>query len=349
MSCGISKFTGTKITIFYKQTNLFAGALNKGIRGGIAFLTAFFLICVIASCFAPKGVETNNYPNLFYNFFANKIQNKALIVLLNYAFVGLGGLIISLIAVKQEVVEKQNYFPVFIYLAVCIAAINPTQLTPQAFTNVFVLYSTYKLLDIYREDNCLNQIFVAAFWLCVSSFITISSIISFPLFFITLLILRPFYWREWAVALLGFASPIFLYESIAYLSDFNQWYFIKAAELFFNFLKLPSISEYYLPLSILLFILFFLSIASNLINGFGNTVKKQRTKSVLLWYVFLSCLGFFSGGSNGSSILLTYALPLCFFIGDFLFVMKQVKITNTILTLLMLCVLLIFLAEYNLV
>ncbi|MCE3229220.1 MAG: beta-carotene 15,15-monooxygenase [Bacteroidetes bacterium] len=328
---------------------MFAGALNKGIRGAIAFITAFFLLSAILSYFAPKGIEVNNYPNLFYNFFAQKITSKALIVFLNYLFIGVGGLIVSLIAVKQEVVEKQNYFPVFIYLAVSIASITPTQLTPQAFTNVFVLFATYKLLDTYREESALNQIFEAAFWLCVSAFITISSIISFPLFFITLLILRPFYWREWAVAILGFLSPIILYESIAYLSDFNQWYFIKATELFFDFLKLPAFSEYYLPLSILLFILFLISLINNLVGGFGNTVKKQRTKSILLWYVFLSGLGFFSGGSNGSSIILTYALPLSFFIGDFLYGLRQIKITNTILTILMLCVILVFLAEFNVI
>lgn len=328
---------------------MFAGALNKGIRGGMAFLSVFFLVCFVASYFAPRAIEINNYPNLFYNYFAAKIDGKLLIVLLNFVFVGIGAFFISMIAVQQEVVEKQNYFPVFIYLAVSIACLNPTQLTPQAFTNVFVLYAVYKLLDIYREDDCLNQVFVAAFWLCVSAFITISSIISFPLFFIALLILRPFYWREWLVALMGFAAPIFLYESMAYLTDFNQGYFIKASELFFNFLKLPSFSEYFLPLLLLLLALFLISFVYNVVNGFGNTVKKQRSKSVLLWYTFLSFLGFFSGGSNASSIILTYALPLSFFIGDFLFNLKQMKITNTILALILLCVLLIFLAEYGVV
>jgi hypothetical protein len=328
---------------------VFAGALNKGIRGGMAFLSVFFIAGLLASYFAPKGIETNNYPNLFYNFFAGKIENKLAIVLLNFLFVGIGAFFISLIAVQQEVVEKQNYFPVFVFLAVSVASLNPTQLTPQAFTNVFVLYSVYKLLDTYREEECLNQVFVAAFWLCVSAFITISSIISFPLFFITLLILRPFYWREWLVAIIGFAAPIFLYESIAYLSDFNQGYFVKASELFFNSLRLPSFSEYYLPLLVLLASLFIIAFVYNLVNGFGNTVKKQRSKSILLWYVFLSFLGFFSGGANASSIILNYALPLSFFIGDFLFNLKQVKITNTIVTLLLLCVLLIFLAEYGVV
>lgn len=328
---------------------MFAGALNKGIRGGVAFLTTFFVISAFASYFAPTGIESNNYPNLFYNYFASKIESKLVIVLLNYLFIGLGAMIISFIAVKQEVVEKQNYFPVFIYMALGIACVNPTQLTPQAFTNVFVLYAVYKLLDIYREENALNQIFVASFWLSVSSFITISSIISFPLFFITLLILRPFSWREWLVALIGFAAPIFLYESVAYLSDFNQWYFAQATKLYFNFLRLPSFSEYYLALLILLSVLFSLAIVSGLVNGFGNTVKKQRTKSILLWFAFLSFLGFFSGGANSSSIILTYALPLSFFIGDFLFGLKQIKITNTILVLFMLCVILVFLAEYRVV
>lgn len=326
---------------------MFASVLNKGIRGGIAFLAAFFFICAIASYFSFTGIEFNNYPNLFYNFFANKIQSKFLIVTLNYSFIALGALIISFIAVKQEVVEKQNYFPVFIFLLLSAACVNPFQLSPQIFTNVFVLYAIYKLLETYREENSLNHIFIAAFWLSVSSFISISSIINVPLFFITLLILRPFYWREWLVAIIGFASPLLLFESVAYLSDFNQWYFIKAAQLFFNSPKFPSFSEYFVPLSILLAVLFIISLISNLINGFGNTVKKQRTKSFLLWFAFMSVFGFFSGGSNTSSIILTYALPVSFFIGDFLFSLKQIKIANTVLTLLIFCVLIIFLAEYT--
>jgi len=328
---------------------VFAGALNKGIRGAVALLIVLFLLGAGLSYFAPRGIEENNYPNLFYNFFAQKITEKWLIVLLNFLFIAIGTFIISLISVKQEIVEKQNYFPVFIYLITNIACINPNQITPQVFTNVFVLYSIYKLLDIYRKETALNEIFVAAFWLCVSAFITISSIISFPLFFIVMLILRPFYWREWVIALLGFIAPLFLYEGIAYLSDFTQWYFIKAAQLFFEFLKLPSFSEYYLPLLLLLFVLFLVSLISSMISGFGNTVKKQRAKSILLWFIFLSCFGFFSGGSNASSIILTFSFPLSFFIGDFLFGLKQIKIANTILTLLLLCVTLVILAEYYIV
>jgi hypothetical protein len=326
---------------------VFAGLLNKGIRGSMALLVTVFVLGAIACYLLPQGLEIRHYPNLFYNYFTHYITSRAAIVALNFLFIALGVLLVSLISVNQEVVEKQNYFPAFIYLLLCIACVNPFQMSQQVFTNVFILFSIYKLLDTYRREHVLSQIFEAAFWLCVSSFITISSIISFPLFFIILLILRPFVWREWVIALLGFFLPMFLYESMAYLSDFNRWYFFDAAGLYFQFLKVPSFSEYYLPLSALLFILVVISILSSLVQGFGNTVKKQRSKSILLWHLFFATFGFFSGGANSSSIILTYAFPISIFIGDFLYNLKQIKAANTILTLILLGVLLVFLGSFQ--
>jgi hypothetical protein len=229
---------------------VFAGLLNKGMRGSLVLLIAVFLLSAILVYLSPVTLEVDHYPNLFYNYFTRYISSKLAITGINFFFIAIDVVLISLIAVNQEIVEKQNYFPVFLYLMLAVAAVNPFQVTPQIFTNVFVFFSIYKLLDTYRQENVLKQVFEAAFWLSVSSFITISSIICFPLFFIILLILRSFHWREWVIALLGFFLPLFIYECMAYLSDFNQWYFFNATELYFNSLKLPSFSEYNLPLSI---------------------------------------------------------------------------------------------------
>jgi hypothetical protein len=326
---------------------VFVGLLNKGLRGSLVLLSIIFLTSAITLYFAPKSLEINNYPNVFYNYFSQKLTNKLLIVILNFLFVGIGVLLISFMAVKQEVVDKQNYFPVFIFLLLSIVSINPNQLTPQIITNVFVLYSIYKLLDTYRKENVLSQLFEAAFWLGISAYITISSIISFPLFFIVLLILRPFYWRDWAIAILGFIAPIFICESIAYLSDYSQWYLFKSVAVFLQFLKPPSLSEYFLPLTTFLVITLLFAVFQNLVRGFGNTVKKQKAKIILFWFLFFATFGFFSGGANSSSIILIYAFPLSFFIGDFLYGLKQTKIANTILVFFLLCVLVVFLGEYN--
>jgi hypothetical protein len=328
---------------------LFAAALNKGSRGAIAGLTGLFTVAVLLDLFSPHDIENNNYPDLFYNYFVQKITHTGLFVLLNYLFIVMGVILVSLIAVNQEIVDKQNYFPVFIYLLLSIASVQPHQLTPQIITNVFILFSIFRLLDTYRKEDVLNNIYEAAFVLSLSAFISITVIPYFVLFFIILLILRPFYWREWLVAGLGFLSPVFLYECVAYLSDFHQWYFLKATRIFFSYLKMPSFSEYYLPLLLLLLLLMVVSVIWSFISGFGNTVKKQRSKSILLWYLLLASFGFFSGSANSSGVILTYALPLSFFIGDFLFSLRQIKITNTILFIMLLCVALVFLAQYRIV
>jgi hypothetical protein len=326
---------------------VFAGLLNKGFRGSLALLITIFILFMVATYFVSVPIEIRNYPNLFYNYFAIFLNQKAAVVLINFVLIALGVFLINSIAVNQEITDKQNYFPVFIYMMLCIACVDPFQISQQAFSNVFVLFSVYRLLDTYRKENVLGQIFEAAFWLCLSSFITISITNSFPLFFIVLFILRPFYWREWVVAILGFFVPIFIYECTAYLSSFNRWYFFNATSQYFEFLKLPSFSEYYLPLSLLLSVLLFISIAYGLLSGFGNTVKKQRSKSILLWYLFFAVPEFFSGGANSSSIILTFAFPLSFFIGDFLFGLKQLKITNTILSLFLFCILIIFFRRFG--
>lgn len=328
---------------------MFAGFLNKGIRGSLVLLALLFIGSALVLYFAPKNLEFNNYPNLFYNYFSKKINNKLIITLLNFLFLGIGVILISLISVRQEITDKLNYFPVFIFLMLGIVCVNPKEITPQIFTNVFALFSIYKLLNTYRKEHILNDLFEAAFWLSISAYITISSIISFPLFFIILLILRPFYWREWAMALIGFLSPILICEGIAYLSDFTIGYLFKSTVLFFQFLTPPSISEYYFPLFAFLVVTLVISLLNSLMHGFGNTVKKQRTKIVLLWHLFFSIFGFFSGGANSSSIILTFAFPLSFFIGDYLFSIKQKKITNTILVFFLLCIAVVILGEFNLI
>lgn len=327
---------------------MFAGLLNKGFRGSLLLLVITFLAGWTVVFLSPRALELEYYPNLFYNYLTHQVNHKLAISSINMLITAAGVLLVSLIIVNQEVVDKQNYFPVFIYLLICIISVNPWQVTSQNLTNVFVLYSLYKLLNTYREPNVLREVFEAAFWLSCSAFITISSIIIVPLFFIALLILRPFHWREWANATLGFLMPVFLYECIAYLTEFNRWYLFDASRLYFKYLRIPSFSEYYFPITGCLFFLLLAALLYNLANGAGNTVKKQRSKTILLWMTLFSVPGFFSGGANSGIILLTFALPLSFFIGDFLFRIRRIKITNTLLAALILCAAVVLAGELNL-
>lgn len=326
---------------------MFAGLLNKGFRGSLVLIISLLVLFAILQLSAHKAVESEYYPNLLYNYFTHYLHSRLAIATLNLVFVGLGLILINYVSVRLEVSDKQNFFPFFVYLLINITCINPLQVNSQALTNVFILFALLKLLQTYRSDEGLSEIYAATFWLSTSAFITISSIISFPLFFIALSILRPFHWRDWAIAVLGLLTPLFMYECIAYLTEFNQWFLFEAIAQFFKTLTPPSFSEYYLPFAAAMVILFVVSILFSITQGFGNTVKRQRAKSVLLWLSFFSLFAVFSGGATTSSVLLCYILPLSFFIGDFLFQLKQQKITNTLIAILLLCSALVILAEFS--
>ncbi|MEI6022065.1 MAG: DUF6427 family protein, partial [Bacteroidota bacterium] len=278
-----------------------------------------------------------------------KVHHPLAIVSINFFCILLGMLIIQFISNNQEVVDKQNYFPQFFYLLLNAAATGPGSISAQLLTNVFILISFHLLLATYRNDDAFRPIFNAAFFLGLSAFVSIAGIFTFPMFFVILFILRPFYWREWVIASLGLLVPLFIYECLAYLSNFNQWYFFKSTGMFFQSLRIPNISEFYMPLLLWLISVFLLAMLQSLSLGFGNTVKKQKSKVLLLWFLFFSSITYFSSGANGAIIIMTLSIPLCFIIGDYFFNLKQKKISNTILSIAILCALLIFLGKLGLI
>jgi hypothetical protein len=328
---------------------MFAKLLNKGLGSSLTVLISLFVLAFVSHLFTVIPIDNNQFPDLFYNYFTNKVHQPIAIVAINFVCILMGMLIIQNIGNYQEVVDKQNFFPVFFYVLFCAPSTGNFNVSAQLLTNVFILLSLNMLLDTYREDEALRKIFNAAFFLGISVFVSIAGMFTFPLFFIILIILRPFHWREWVIALIGLCVPFFIYECLAYLSDFNQWYFFKSAVLFFRSMRTPHISEFYMPLLLWVVFMFLLALLQSVSLGFGNTVKKQKSKLVLLWFVFFSFLAYFSSGANGAGILMTLAVPMSFFIGDYFFNLKQKKISNTLLSIAILSAILIFLGKLGLV
>ncbi len=324
---------------------MFANLLNKGLGSSLAVLISLFAVCFVSQLFSVITIDNNQFPDLFYNYFTNKIHHPLAVVSLNFCFILLGMFVIQLISNNQEVVDKQNYFPQFFYLLLNAAATGSGSISAQLLTNVFILISFHLLLATYRSDDSFRSIFNAAFFLGLSAFASIAGIFTFPLFFVMLFILRPFYWREWVIACIGLAVPLFIYECLAYLSNFNQWYFFHSTAIFFRSLRIPHISEFYMPLLLWLIFVFLLAMLQSLSIGFGNTVKKQKSKLLLLWFLFFSIITYFSSGANGAGIIMTLSIPLSFIVGDYFFNLKQKKISNTILSIALLCALLIFLGK----
>lgn len=312
---------------------MLANSLNRGFRGSFITILVIYLLILILSIFIKDPSEHYYFPNLFYNFLTAQINSGAVNFIMNHVLLLTGITIVSYIVSNEEIVDKLNYFPVLIFMLINATALSSEDISLMLLSNVAILYSVYKIFNIYRQENVLSYIYNACFWISVTLYLNISNIFIVPFLFVTLIILRPFYWREFAIALLGFISPIFIYECLSYLFNFNQWYIFESLHELFQHFRAPVFSTHFLPFFGLILLLFVLSLLSFLSQGFGNTVKKQKAKSCFLWYIVLVSPSVFTSGINYANTLLLFSIPLAFLSGEFFFNLKSTRWSNVLLTL----------------
>lgn len=311
---------------------MIVGPLKSNIQASIIML---ILLCAIAwiSTFAFINIDSSlvNYKEhiLYYQFFGSGVsfplnQIITLIIIL------IGAFFVNFLCIEQEITSKTNYLPAFFYILLAFSSTTKNIIEPILLANLFLLPSLYFLINSYRQDYALAEFFKAGLFMGLASFFCIHYIVVFPLSFISLIILRAFNWREWSVLLLGLITPLYIYLSICYLTREDYFAVFGMMREAISSIQKPIVSEYYFGFIFITILCFVFALIRYLGKGFGGKVKTQKTKYVLLW-MLLFCLIIMLFEQVSDMILLPCIIPLSIFIGDYLAEIKQLKIANTLL------------------
>jgi hypothetical protein len=315
---------------------VFAASIKQGLRGSAFSIGFVFLTLIAASLFYIQPATEQPYPDLFYNFVSPHVQSSALILVINVVSLLSGVFLIVFLMNKHELTDKMNFFPVFLYVFWGLLTINLHILSKELIINCFLLVTLYKLLNAYRNENCLSDLFLAAFCISITLYFSIACFIYLVIYFAALFILKPINIREFIVSILGFLCPIFIYECLAYLGSFDQWYLTHAIRNYFNFIQLPILNLYqWIVLGVMLFLLL-LSILQMVLQPHSTKVKTAKGKSILWWWLAGAVFIVLTIKSNGSQIITSLLLAASFIIGDYLFYLKRMLIANLMLTLILL-------------
>jgi len=267
------------------------------------------------------------YHLIFSNFYISSISYT----FLNFVLILVGALIINLVSINNEIVSKENLLPAFFYFIFAFSSVTSNQLQPILISNLFLILSLNYLFNSYRIENALFELFNVGFLMSLASCFYSYYVLSLALGIIGLSILKSLNWREWLCFIIGFALPLYLFMSFAYLngSDFQKPFSLFSIAL--KQINTPLFSEYYLVLICSLIFLILLSIGFYLKNGFGSRVKIKKAKFILIW---LGVLGLIISLINTSSamIILPCAIPFSIIIGDYIGEIKQLKVANTLLS-----------------
>ncbi len=113
---------------------------------------------------------------------------------------------------KYIFIQERTFMPVLFFglLAGFPAAVQV--ISPVAVFSFFLLFSLNKIFNTYRANHSLSSYFEAAFLIGLGSFFWLPGLIFFFPVVAGLAIFRPFNWREWTVAIIGFITPLALYQ-----------------------------------------------------------------------------------------------------------------------------------------
>ena len=325
------------------------GVLKKGLTTALPVIILFFVTFIILSLLSTTNLQPANYNHILYSLLQKSVKSTFSITLINILFLALGALLISIYSIRQEVVEKLNYIPSFLYVFFAAITLNNALLHPSLIANVFILLSLIYVTDTYRENDVLSKIFNGALFTSLATFFYINYAFFILFYFIALLILRPFSWREWFVAIFGLIAPVFIYFCIGYLINipFTD-YFSYILNLFTNFQK-PLLSEYFYPLFFYLLILLILCGGKHFTKGLGGKIKTQKNLGLMYWLLLLSLVNFFSKNNTSYFPLIASVIPMSVLLSDYFYNIKQLKIANTLLFLLLATGALLFLMNLNLI
>lgn len=281
-------------------------------------LLPLLAVAIWAFSFIQPGFHTTNFSGSFLLKFTGPLVSSGFWKSLNLVFSIGGAYLLSILCIRQEISDKQNLLPSFLYLLFCgLLNINGA-FHPMLAANLLIIGGFYLLFSTYREELALSEVFDAGFLLSLATLIYTPAVIFIPIPFIALIILKSFKLREWLLILCGFATPYLITSAILYISDQLILAWLEELKTVFVPFHLPYFGKgsFLIHTAIVLFLL--LGFYNSVFRSGNFKIKTQKVKSILIWILLtgLTAVPFVNASPFFKGIFLI--IPLSIFAGDYL-------------------------------
>ena len=294
----------------------------------------FFIIssCVLTLAFMP-GFGTSNFhlmdghPLFFIHFFPLFVQYLVGLFLLLYS-----GILINTIVNKSVLFTKNFYLPGLMYISMMLFYPLNNSLHPMVISNFFCILCFGSLIKIYRNESCKNHIFKASCWVLLATLCYPSFAVLFLISWISLLIIRPFVWKEYLIPIisLGFISAYLSAYLLLFEPSFNvipKWF--SAFSFYSNKFNVNII----ISVGVFLFVTLGLSLKIIFFSYSHSTNRFKKIMKLLLLYfvlcVFQMGIDVFVFKSNSLSIYSAF-VPLSILVSFVFMYGKKLWIVDSI-------------------
>ena len=215
-------------------------------------------------------------------------------------------LIFNRIINAYSLLGKQTFLPALLYVTTGSLLSPFLVLSPTLICNFLILIMIERFLSIYKKQKVGSVMYDLGMIVALGTILYFPFISMLPLIWISLVIFRPFNWREWVSVIVGFMT-IFFFLAVYYfwndsLDQFYQIWLPLGSKFPTNF-NINSYDSFVLiPVAIILILGFF-----HVQKNFFRSVVHLRKSFQLLFFMFILALASF----YLKSTLVLYHFLLC--------------------------------------
>jgi len=215
-------------------------------------------------------------------------------------------LIFNRIINSYGLLGKPTFLPALLYVTAGSLLAPFLLLSPTLICNFLILWMIEKFLSVYKRAEVSSVMFDLGMLVALGTLIYFPFISMLPLMWISLIIFRPFNWREWTAVITGFITIFFFLAVFYYWNDsLDKFYeiWLPLATRFPTNLRINLYDSLVLiPVAIILVLGFF-----QLQKNFFRSVVQLRKSFQLLFFMFIIGLASFYLKQN----LVLYHFLLC--------------------------------------
>ena len=194
---------------------------------------------------------------------------------------------------NYNILGKPTFLPALMYVTGASILMPFLVLNPVIVCNFFILWMITKFFSIYHKNEARSVMFDLGMIVAVGTLIYFPFIAMMPLLWISLIIFRPFNWREWTAILLGFITIYFFLAVFYYMNDSLDKFYQIWLPLTNHFPTNININLYDYIVLFPVIIIFVLSALSLRQNFFRSFVHVRKSFQILFFMFLLGMLSFY--------------------------------------------------------
>lgn len=194
-------------------------------------------------------------------------------------------LLLNKVVNTHNLIGKSSFMPALLFV-VCASFFKVfVFFSPVMLCNFLIIWMIDRFLNIYRKKEIRPLIFDIGLAVALGTLIYAPFVMMLPLVWMSLMIFRPFNWREWVIGFLGFAT-VFFFLGFYYfwnnaLSEINQAWLPMANTI--------QKVNYWMFLPLLIIIV--LGLFRLRSNFFRSVVHIRKSYQLLLMFFLLALCG----------------------------------------------------------